>query len=103
MSSSLRRLAAQVPQFTKGLQTSAQARAGDIKPFSHESVVLGDGHHGLRPGYTYDYEHGPHYLNPRAVPNFMWKWNVGVKVMFAVAASIPCFAVYYQQKKTGKW
>lgn len=33
------------------------------------------------------------------VPNFMFKWNVGMKVMFATAISIPCFAVWWQQSK----
>lgn len=96
-----------------------------------------------------DYEHGPHYMEPRKasawhewkrrcmgscvhvyvaspceqvyaqlhpvphpvydtchlshcilqVPNFMFKWNVGMKAMFAVAFTIPCFAVWWQQSK----
>jgi hypothetical protein len=50
-----------------------------------------------------DYEHGPHYINPRKIPNFMWKWNVYLKLMFATSIAIPCFAVFYQQKKSGKW
>lgn len=33
------------------------------------------------------------------VPNFMFKWNVGMKAMFAVAFTIPCFAVWWQQSK----
>ncbi len=33
------------------------------------------------------------------VPNFMWKWNVGLKAMFGVAIVIPCFAVWWQQRK----
>ncbi len=29
----------------------------------------------------------------------MFKWNVGLKAMFAVAIGIPCFAVWWQQSK----
>ncbi|KAG1658590.1 hypothetical protein FOA52_016202 [Chlamydomonas sp. UWO 241] len=112
MSSAMRRLASQVPQLSKGFSTSGATKA-EIEKWSHKEMVLGDGHHGLRKGYNYDYEHGPHYLNPRKltdlpwppmdartqVDNFMLKWNVGMKVMFGVAVVIPCFAVWWQQSK----
>jgi hypothetical protein len=33
------------------------------------------------------------------VDNFMLKWNLGMKGMFAFAITIPCFAVWWQQSK----
>ena len=43
MSSSVRRLAQQVPQLTKGFSSTSSANAAknSIKPYSHESVTLG--------------------------------------------------------------
>ncbi|GAX80024.1 hypothetical protein CEUSTIGMA_g7463.t1 [Chlamydomonas eustigma] len=98
MSSSLRYLVQQCPKVTRGFSTS-NAASGEIKKHSHESITLGDGHHGFRPGYHYDYEHGPHYLEPRKIPNFMLKWNIGLKAMFAVGIGVPLFAVWWQQSK----
>eukprot|EP00798_Chlamydomonas_sp_ICE-L_P014794 gene14794-20844_t len=46
-----------------------------------------------------DYEHGPHYLQPRKVTNFMWKWNVGMKLLMFTSCSIPCFAIWWQLSK----
>jgi len=66
MSSALRRLAQQAPQLTRGF-TASGATKGGVEKWSHKEVVFGDGHHGLRKGYNYDFEHGPHYLNPRKV------------------------------------
>jgi hypothetical protein len=58
MSSALRRLSQQVPRLTRGLKTSGTAKKGTEK-YSHEEIVYGDGHHGLRPGY--------HYVSPAAL------------------------------------
>lgn len=52
MSSGLRRLAQQVPKLTRGMKNSAGNKGG-VEKYSHEEVVYGDGHHGLRKGYTY--------------------------------------------------
>lgn len=41
MSSALRRLAQQAPQFTKGFSTSGAAKGG-IEKYSHQEVVLGE-------------------------------------------------------------
>lgn len=48
----LRRLALQAPRLTRGLKTSGAAKKGTEK-YSHEEIVYGDGHHGLRKGYHY--------------------------------------------------
>lgn len=52
MSSALRRLSSQVPRLTRGLKTSGPTKKGTEK-YSHEEIVYGDGHHGVRPGYHY--------------------------------------------------
>lgn len=52
MSSAFRRLAQEGSKLTRGLQTSAGPRGG-VQKYSHEELVYGDGHHGLRKGYTY--------------------------------------------------
>lgn len=50
--SALRRLSQQVPRLTRGLKTSSPVKKGTEK-YSHDEIVYGDGHHGLRPGYHY--------------------------------------------------
>ena len=36
------------------------------------------------------------------VKNFMFKWQVGLVSLFSVAIAVPCFAVFWQQWKSGK-
>lgn len=50
--SALRRLSSQVPRLTRGLKTGNPVKKGTEK-YSHEEIVYGDGHHGVRPGYSY--------------------------------------------------
>ncbi|KAG2496356.1 hypothetical protein HYH03_005586 [Edaphochlamys debaryana] len=95
MSSALRRLSSQVPRLTRGMKTSSTVR----KEVSHEELVYGDGHHGLRPGYTYDFEHGPHYLQPEKIPNFWSKFYTGLGALYAFGLGIPVVAVTWQQWK----
>jgi hypothetical protein len=52
MSSALRRLAQQAPKLTRGLTTGKPTQKG-VEKYTHEEIVYGDGHHGLRPGYHY--------------------------------------------------
>lgn len=37
----------------RGFKPSPPARAGKTEKYSHDEIVYGDGHHGLRPGYHY--------------------------------------------------
>jgi hypothetical protein len=59
MASTARRLVQQVlgPQLTRGFRTSGAAKGAPAPKtgggLSHEEIVLGDGHHGFRPGYNY--------------------------------------------------
>ncbi|PNW81277.1 hypothetical protein CHLRE_07g349350v5 [Chlamydomonas reinhardtii] len=98
MSSALRRLSQQAPRLTRGLKTGNVTKGGAEK-YSHEEVVYGDGHHGLRKGYTYDFEHGPHYLQPEKIPNFWSKFYAGTGALYAVGLGVPLFAVWWQQSK----
>eukprot|EP00195_Chlamydomonas_chlamydogama_P008899 CAMPEP_0202899576 /NCGR_PEP_ID=MMETSP1392-20130828/7763_1 /ASSEMBLY_ACC=CAM_ASM_000868 /TAXON_ID=225041 /ORGANISM="Chlamydomonas chlamydogama, Strain SAG 11-48b" /LENGTH=106 /DNA_ID=CAMNT_0049585789 /DNA_START=94 /DNA_END=414 /DNA_ORIENTATION=+ len=102
MSSAVRRLAQQVPRFTRGFKSSSSVNGGGhghVEKGSHMEIAYGDGHHGLRAGYNYDYEHGPHYLEPRKVTNFMAKWRAGMLACYALGIGVPCFAVWWQNYK----
>ncbi|GIL54926.1 hypothetical protein Vafri_10624 [Volvox africanus] len=96
--SALRRLTQQVPRLTRGLKTGNPIKGGAEK-YSHEEIVYGDGHHGLRPGYHYDYEHGPHYLQPESIPNFWTKFYTYAGATYVFGLGIPVFAVWWQQSK----
>ncbi len=92
MSSALRRAALQLAPLRRGIVTSGATKQGAPSgkggQLTHEEIVLGDGHHGLRSGYNYvsvsetiltinqsdssashaqDWEHGPNYLRPDTV------------------------------------
>eukprot|EP00197_Chlamydomonas_leiostraca_P002860 CAMPEP_0202857724 /NCGR_PEP_ID=MMETSP1391-20130828/551_1 /ASSEMBLY_ACC=CAM_ASM_000867 /TAXON_ID=1034604 /ORGANISM="Chlamydomonas leiostraca, Strain SAG 11-49" /LENGTH=103 /DNA_ID=CAMNT_0049536563 /DNA_START=41 /DNA_END=352 /DNA_ORIENTATION=+ len=98
--SAIKRAANLLPQLTRGFRSSAAARGAKAETgITHSTIAHGDAHHGLRPGYTYDWEHGPHYLRPDLIPGFQSKWNVVVPAIFGVAVGIPCFAVWWQQSK----
>uniref|UniRef100_A0A7S0RD01 Uncharacterized protein n=1 Tax=Chlamydomonas leiostraca TaxID=1034604 RepID=A0A7S0RD01_9CHLO len=102
--SSIKRFASLVPQLARGFRSTAATREAKkdmqgTSKFTHERIVYGDNHHGLRPGYTYDWEHGPHYVRPDLIPNFQRKWNIVVPSIFLVAILIPGFAVWWQQSK----
>jgi len=81
---------------SKSLKEVGAPKGGGM---SHEELVRGDGHHGLRPGYHYDWEHGPHYMNHAKIPNWHKKWNIFMPCMFATAIVIPVFAVWWQKSK----
>lgn len=42
-----------LPQLTRGFRSSAARSAGQESGLTHEKIAMGDGHHGLRPGYNY--------------------------------------------------
>jgi len=103
---SVQRVAASLPTLARSFRTSCQSLAeassnGGVSKggISHNEIVRGDGHHGLRPGYHYDWEHGEHYLRPDKVPNFCRKWNIVFPLLFGVALGIPVFTVWWQQSK----
>ncbi|MEW5310587.1 MAG: hypothetical protein WDW38_002373 [Sanguina aurantia] len=101
MSSALKRLAQQVPQFARSFKSSNLSKAIEKgkTPLNHNEVVHGDGHTGLRPGYNYDYEHGPHYLRLDKVTNYRMKYRIGWVLFFATGLGIPPFMVWWQQRK----
>eukprot|EP00877_Chromochloris_zofingiensis_P005926 jgi/Chrzof1/1587/Cz10g13150.t1 len=51
------------------------------------------------PGYHYDYEHGPHYLDFQNWPGRHWKVPVIISTMLVTGVGVPVFAVWWQQKK----
>eukprot|EP00199_Chlamydomonas_sp_CCMP681_P004270 CAMPEP_0119101652 /NCGR_PEP_ID=MMETSP1180-20130426/643_1 /TAXON_ID=3052 ORGANISM="Chlamydomonas cf sp, Strain CCMP681" /NCGR_SAMPLE_ID=MMETSP1180 /ASSEMBLY_ACC=CAM_ASM_000741 /LENGTH=105 /DNA_ID=CAMNT_0007085803 /DNA_START=44 /DNA_END=361 /DNA_ORIENTATION=+ len=102
MSAAKRAAQSLIAPLRRGLATNtAPATTPVAKPsgVSHAEICYGDGHSGIRKGYHYDWEHGPHYISPSSVPNFQKKWNIVMPAVFGVAIGIPIFAVWWQQRK----